>query len=88
MRQARVKFDAVNYGVIEMHPVADLFPPPAHEMLIERRAAEFQAEIKAMAELARREINERFDRILAFHHRSAAQKRRFYRYRLLTGGRT
>lgn len=67
---------------------ADLFPPPAHEMLIERRAAEIHAEIKAMAAHAHAATKESFDRIQAFQNRSRAQRRRFLRYRLLTGGRT
>jgi hypothetical protein len=64
----------------------DLFPPPAHEVLIERRAAEIQRELSAMARAALVELNERFDRIRAFANRSVAQRRRFLRIRQLLGG--
>jgi hypothetical protein len=57
----------------------DLFPVPAHYGLVDRMAEEIQAECTAMARAAIEEINRRH----AFYRRSAAQRRRFERYRKL-----
>lgn len=59
-----------------------LFPPDPVEVLIERLAAEADAEIKAMVRSALEEV----DRRIAFIHRSRAQRRRFERYRQLEQG--
>lgn len=56
-----------------------MFPPPAHEVVADRLAEEFLAEIAAMG----RRAMERIDRGIAFFNRSQAQKRRFERYRRL-----
>lgn len=56
---------------------------PQHEIVADVGAAFAKAEIRMMVERARRELDERFDRILAFHNRSIAQRRRFRRIRAL-----
>lgn len=66
----------------------ELFPRPAHERVIERLAAEWAAESKAMAAAALRDINARLDVILVFAKRSAAQRRRFARYKKIHEGET
>lgn len=58
-----------------------LFPPDPVDALIERLAAEALAEAHALRLRAEEEIQRR----LAFHRRSAAQRRRFARYRALHG---
>lgn len=57
----------------------DLFPPPAHEVLADRLCAEHKAAQQLQA------VNDRLDLALAFKNRSVAQRRRFLRYRQLTG---
>lgn len=63
----------------------DLFPPPAHELLADRLHAEHQAALRAFAAQQLRAVNDRLDLAQAFKNRSVAQRRRFLRYRQLTG---
>lgn len=60
---------------------ADLFPPPLHHFVADSLAAEARAEIRAITAQARHDLELRFDRIVAFHNRSIAQRRRYWRLR-------
>lgn len=64
-----------------------LFRPPLHFFVADTLAAEAHAEIKAMAQRARAELEERFQRIAAFHARSLGQRRRFWRTRTFNGAK-
>lgn len=60
-----------------------MFPPSAHEVLVDRLADQALAESRERADKHRRAINDMCDAFIAFNHRSAAQRRRFERYRTL-----
>jgi hypothetical protein len=61
----------------------DLFPRPAHEVVIDRLAAQALVESRERAEKHRRAIDEMCAAFIAFNRRSEAQRRRFERYRKL-----
>lgn len=62
-----------------------LFQPQAHEVVANTRHAEFMNELRQLVQRARTEIDNQFDKILVFHARSIAQRRRFLRIRQLQG---
>lgn len=66
---------------------ADLFRAPLHEFIAEALAAEIKAEVRLKILGALGEFEQRAKQIIAFHHRSIAQRRRFLRIRQLTGPR-
>lgn len=64
----------------------DLFRPAAHERVVEQRAAVIALEMAEIVATARRQTDEAFQRIGAFHRRSVAQQKRFMRIKQMESG--
>lgn len=58
---------------------------PNHHLLVEGMAESIKRDLAELFDKARAEIDERCSRIIAFAHRSRAQRKRFERIRQLTG---
>jgi uncharacterized protein YlaN (UPF0358 family) len=58
--------------------------PPLHEFVADTLAHEAHHEIKAAVRRALSEFDDRGRHIVATHNRSIAQRRRFWRIRILT----
>lgn len=59
------------------------FLPPAHEALVEQRSAEIKDWLAAEFARLREATDQNFKQIRSFHHRSVAQRRRFWRLRII-----
>lgn len=64
----------------------ELFQPAAHERVIEQRATAIAREMAEIVAAARRQTDEGFSRISAFHRRSVAQQKRFMRIKQIESG--
>lgn len=66
---------------------SDLFVAPKHHVLADLAAIQIKLEIHDMVVRALAEFDQRAKQILAFHNRSIAQRRRFWRLRTALEGK-